>query len=225
MKKIILFCILGILLLGLLLTMVLLLPDQPKIEEAKNSIPVINAVSLPSTYLSTGQIVLYRWTIKADGKSKIGWREIEFNISGTFNGEPLTNDYFPIAAITGGAQIWDAESNTRVIGIISSNHTADGSVIFFETTNEQVIAAGKTRVYELRGNIISPIKNGDVVSIKINKKSTSPLRGTYASLLNTPGAFLWTDRSAINHSESTPDWANDYNVSGLPTAVLTLVKK
>ena len=49
----------------------------------RKSKPIIAAASLPNKALSTGEKVLYRWTITADQKGDISWQDITFEVSGS----------------------------------------------------------------------------------------------------------------------------------------------
>lgn len=157
---------------------------QATTSETEESIPVIAAASLPSTLLSTGEKTLYRWTITA-GEKNIGWKEIEFNISGRLDGgvigsgyydPPLTQDaIFVVLKGTGDPRVineikvWDG--NGALAGTVFFNNTitmTDGSFVRFEATNKQIILAGTTKIYELSGNVLVS-KSGDAVATKINK--------------------------------------------------------
>lgn len=186
MKIILKIALLAILLVALLVIVVIKLPNQPQTSTGKTErpVPVIAAASLPNTILSTKETTLYRWTVTA-GKNDIGWREIEFNISGKLDGGVIGSAYYdpPLTQnavfvvlkgtddprVIDGIKIWDG--NAKVAGTVFYNNTVtmtDGSFVRFRATNEQIIAAGKTKIYELRGNIMVP-KSGDVIATKITK--------------------------------------------------------
>lgn len=48
----------------------------------RKSKPYVTAASLPSTVLTAGEIVLYRWTVTADEKGNISWNKNLFDITG-----------------------------------------------------------------------------------------------------------------------------------------------
>jgi len=52
-------------------------------ELLHQSRPTVAAASLPSTILSAGEKVLYRWTVTADAAGNIGWKKVVFDLSGS----------------------------------------------------------------------------------------------------------------------------------------------
>ncbi|MDD4986125.1 MAG: hypothetical protein PHQ43_10130, partial [Dehalococcoidales bacterium] len=128
-------------------------------------------------------------------------------------------------------------------GVAVWNFTQGGARIVFIPSTEQVIAAGETKTYELRGNLLYGGLAGDAISVQIAKRSTATNTSAFSTLArdvdgnaatawtatSTASTFVWTDRSgaastAVTHSSVSSDWSNDYKVSGLPTASLSLSK-
>ena len=129
--------------------------------------------------------------------------------------------------------------------IRTNANTGTGQNVIFVAGTEEVIAAGETRTYELRGTIINAPITGDTVLVKVPDLSTTATTSDYglasrnATIFTsedksvndaldvfstTTLAFIWTDRSVASHTLHTADWTNDYKVSGLPTTVLSLAK-
>jgi hypothetical protein len=123
-------------------------------------------------------------------------------------------------------------------GVYVWNYLAGGARILFVPSTEQVIAAGETKTYELRGSIAYGGSAGDSISTQIARRSTATSTGSFVTVAqdggelfgynvtSTAATFVWTDRSGAGatHSGSTADWSLDYKVSGIPTATLSLSK-
>jgi len=130
------------------------------------------------------------------------------------------------------------EVSATIAGMSVWNYVTGGSRIAFVAAAEEVIAAGATKTYELRGDFLYPGTTGDTVSVKIESISTATTTDNYeaTTLGNLTGtattepyfsnaSFVWSDKSkagTATHNYSSADWANDYKVSGIPTATLSL---
>lgn len=257
----------------------------------RQSKPTLAAASLPSTTLTTGERVFYRWTVTADSKGAIGWKAIAFNFSGTLsNGDALGAATSTIASVAGSNttagpdaglvadgiyiltsgtgigtskvinefKVWDLTNNLQVTATTSDSAAYDisspigaiirwdtdagnGVNVIFVSATEEVIAAGQTKTYELRGTILSAgaPSTGDSVLVKVADLSTAvttsgfyTVFADYTSLggngVTTTMSFVWTDRSGASsgnaHDVSTSDWTQDYKVTGIPMAILSLTK-
>ncbi|MBI2624772.1 MAG: trypsin-like peptidase domain-containing protein [Candidatus Nealsonbacteria bacterium] len=245
----------------------------------RKSKPTLAAASLPSTTLTTGEKVLYRWTVSADSAGAIGWKRVVFNITGTLAGNTIGATSTVTTATTGNTyrdgvytvtsgtgtgltksinqfKVWDVTNNQQVTAIatdangynLSTNSVgaiirvdsdaSAGSNVIFVAESEQQVAAGTSRTYELRGNIVRAPSAGDALLTRIADLGSSSLSNSYPSVATAAGgdislvdpsvtigaSFIWSDRSTTNHSESTSDWINDYKVDGLPVATLSLSK-
>lgn len=179
----------------------------------RKSSPTITVGSLSSNYLSIGTRTLYRWTISADSGGDIGWKKIKFEVTGTLNGIVANSSRIS------NLKVLDVKTGDEVTGNVTYTNTSNGFTINFVANNEQILSAGQFRAYQIGADILS-VKSGDSILTKINSEATSLITTAYASVAT--GSFIWTDRSATGHSEDTPDWINDYKVSGLPTTALSL---
>jgi len=218
----------------------------------RKSKPSIASAALPSTTFGAGEKVLYRWTITADEKGDIGWKQITFSISGsvTYNGESYTvgcvgnecaslhdgvymstsTDPGSVKLIaTSSMAIYDVGSGEQITATTTATawtvNNANGvALVKFVAAQEQVIAAGTTKTYELRGVILTGGASGDSLITKLAATSTSPVSDTYSAVAATGPTITWTDRSGAGatHSSTSQDWTNDYKVDGLPTSALTL---
>jgi hypothetical protein len=223
----------------------------------RQSAPTLASASLPSTVFGAGEKTLYRWTITADSQGAIGWEQMTFSLSGnvTYGGSSHTvgcvvdengcadqtdGVYMSTSTEVGGVpliatssmKIYDVATNEEVIATTTATgwtvSQANGlAKIKFVAASEQVIAAGKTKTYELRGTILTGGATGDALMSKLAALSSSLVSGdTYANVAGIGVSLTWTDRSGAGgtHSAGSQDWTNDYKVDGIPTATLTLSK-
>jgi hypothetical protein len=220
--------------------------------------PSISTPSLPSTTLVAGTKTLYRWTVTADDEGAIGWKKVIFETSGSIT---VSDTGYTIGMGTGtasalnhavyaGTSTYDGTkliTNLKVYNVATNEEVtasttpyvyndADngGAKIIFNANSEEVIAAGQTKTYELKGNISQSGASGDSISTYINTVATATSTGTLLTQLGGAGVeatstdtatFVWTDRSGAGSSHSTwssSDWTNEYKVTGLPTNSLSL---
>ena len=206
----------------------------------------------------------------ADSAGAIGWKKVIFDVSGSIqvgsdyctvgkggttstdgvymgtSTDVQTNTVTNALIATSSMKIYNVATNKEIEATTTDtgwyvwNYTAGGARIGFVAKDEQTIAAGETKTYELRGDISYGGKSGDSLSVKIEERSTATSTNTYETLVgngwnygdqftavtSTVPTFIWSDRSgaAATHSMGTSDWTNDYQVSGLPTNSLTLSK-
>ena len=181
----------------------------------RQSQPTIEAVDLTDTYLAVGDKTLYRWAVSADTKGNIGWKKIKFEVTGILNGVAVNSSQIS------EPKVFDVKTGNEILGSVAYADIPNGFAIIFETDQEQFIEAGQVKNYQLRANVLS-VKSGDVISTKINSEAISFTAADYASVLT--GSFIWSDRSAANHSEATSDWLNDYKIPNLPATTLSLLR-
>jgi hypothetical protein len=97
----------------------------------------------------------------------------------------------------------------------------------FVAAAEEIVPAGQTKTYELRGTILTGGMTGDILATKIDSATTTAITSTYASVAGiSTASFVWTDRSGAGgtHSAGSTDWTADYKVPGIPTSPLSLSK-
>jgi len=101
----------------------------------RKSKPIIAAASLPNKALSTGEKVLYRWTITADQKGDISWQDITFEVSGSIQvgGEKFfIGSKTEIPALTDAVYIQSANDTLKKLIL------AESFRIFDVGTGEQI---------------------------------------------------------------------------------------
>jgi hypothetical protein len=208
---------------------------------------------LPSSIYGAGVKTLYRWTVTADSKGDIGWKKVVFDVTGSVqiasnNSYTLgmgtstsalnyavymgtSADLTSIKAVS-SLQVWDTNTNTEITAantpfVYNGGATGGAKVIFIANT-EQVVAAGSTKTYELRGTFGYAGYASDSITTNIAALSSSTSTSAYAAAAGGAGAtatstaasFVWSDRSGDDtgsHSATTADWTNDFKVFGIPT--------
>ena len=135
-------------------------------------------------------------------------------------------------------------------GISVYNYHTGGARVAFVTKTEQVVSAGATKTYELRGDILYGGKAGDSISTKIAKRATASSTTNFFALASfttstqvvsgldssspnahnyvtsTAPTFVWSDKSGsgATHNYVSTDWSNEYKLATFPTATLSLSK-
>ncbi len=168
------------------------------------SIPTIVNGTLPTTVLSSGNMVLNRFSVTANAKGVIDWRTIKFTISTT-------------TATASGFTLVD-ESNTSVG---TCTLTAQTTVTCTSATDNQ-IAAGTTKTYSLKANVVATEDHG-AISTYIARPSTTFANPDAHDDLSS-ASFIWSDEPTASHAASSEDYMGDFLVRNLPLDSLTLSK-
>jgi len=203
--------------------------------------PTVSATALPSTTLAGGTKVLAKFTVAADAGGDLSFKRLLFTVSGTLGGKTIGNDdttaaTTSITGINSGATstdtavinavgLYNSATGEQVAGTAYYENTSSQSYVAYVLTNEEIVSAGTSKTYELRGTILVGGSTGDAISVKIENKATSfstpktyaNIRGTAdsAGSVNKTNSFIWSDRSNTSHSLTTQDWENDYLVSDI----------
>lgn len=180
--------------------------------------PTISTVALPSTTLSAGSKTLAKVNVAADANGAVAWKVLEFTVSKTANPTIASSSY---QLWEGGTQITALATSTTGDNLATTS--AGSATIRFVVTNEQTIAAGSSKTYELRATIGGSLVAGQSVYANVGNPSTSnTASAAYAAGTIAAKSFAWSDQAVAGHSESTADWNDDYLVSGLATDSQTL---
>ncbi len=191
----------------------------------RKTVPTLSSVAVSST-LTEGTIDLAKVKVSADAAGDIGWKKIVFAVKKTAAlslGATTTLKLYD----DGGNQIAGTFATTTgdlLGGLDSLDNLTSGNLIFVATT-EEVISAGSSQTYRLEGSVAGTASGSNYVEVSVPATSTSQSTGTFSAIHTAVGdsseSFVWTDRSVIGtaHSESTSDWANDYKVKGLNSAL------
>lgn len=83
-----------------------------------------------------------------------------------------------------------------------------------------------TKTYAVKGDVLMNVVVGDYVSTKYDATSKVMVSsaGSGQIGLNAYASLTWTDYSALNHSDETGDWHNDFLIKYLPLATQTIKK-
>lgn len=198
--------------------------------------PTFSNVALPTTSLNDGTVVLARFTVSADAADQVSLKKITFNVTktaaivaNTANGVREVGQGSDIpAAVTNGAGC-AAAATACVIGVVF--------------TDEQVIAAGTSKTYELRSAVTATaasstmstviatdtvLVTGELEAAGDNVESWNPVVASAAYNL------IWSDNSGIPHDDvvggsgaddaATNDWTNGKYVKTLPSDAQTLTR-
>lgn len=182
-------------------------------------VPVISNVNLPAgaTTLSAGENrIIARIKIEKKGEN-IGWRRIIFNInkSNTFT---VSN----VILRRDGETAALAEGNNVVLsaGLANIATTTNGTITVTIPNEEEI---GTTeRIYVLTANLTGNIVAGNTLGTNIARPTGAYTAPVVLANVSAAASFVWTDRSALNHADTTADWNSDFRVDGLPTESQTL---
>jgi hypothetical protein len=195
-------------------------PDGTKIENNSRaianvqyiykSVPAIITQPLSTAHLYPGTNTLSKITISASPAGSIGWKKNSWMITKTAD-LTLSSDF----------HLYDS-SNSEVDGVFTATVDLSGSatngLLTFVASNEQEISSSES--YTLKTNVGGIVASGNYISTSIQSPSTYSEPNSFSS--NDKATFVWTDRSAINHSLFTKDWNNDFKVISLPTEAQTI---
>ncbi len=237
---------------------------RQKLEEDKSikkSEPTLASSTLSTQTLISGTQTFYKWTVAASWRGDINWKLITFYITGALSGgsnalsmgtddTPTWVNYDGIYGIQSGAttsdtrvisnlKVYDSSSGTQVSGTFyyRSKISSSGYYVIFVPANEEIVAGGSSKTYELKGDFLTPV-SGSSLNVGIPALGSFVFSNTYDNIAGDNDSnyissgtnviptvsFIWSDKGVASHSVSTNDWRNDYKVSGLPTTTLTMTK-
>lgn len=181
----------------------------------------------PSYTIKTVPSPVLKFRVAANAVGAISWRKLQFvvNMTDADMVAAATSGVVRVRDVTsGGTQLSlsNALSHTNITGSGSVPITAgSGGYVDIELANEEVIAPGTYKEYELYltfNNIASTPAGSDprlVIGLSSREElNESIIVGTYSSVAgsdldtNQRASTIWSDRSASPHSVSSPDWTN-----------------
>jgi hypothetical protein len=188
-----------------------------------NTEPTVNISGATAGTLYNGTNELYKFTVTADAKGDVGMKQIIFNVSPSMStsADTIGNFRFYRGSIelTDVVSITDGQAvDIEGAGTISSVAATSVIVLF---ASEEVVTKDTSQTYYLKANITGVSTVGESISTYINDDAGYVYPAAFATNI---GYFVWTDRSQLNHSESTRDWTNGYLVDTLATDTYTLSK-
>ena len=199
----------------------------------RRSKPTITLVALPSTVLNTGNQVVMRFTVSADASGDVAFEHVQLAISKTTNPTLVSSGTSSLRRVGDSANL---AGTTAISGALSAGGAASGTFDIF-LTNEEPVAAGTSRTYDVRLTVAGAPTSGDSVSSSLNGDGAAA--GTETGVIANPGAgtatvagtarnFAWSDISTVNHGDftqgSSADWANGRYLKVLPSDTQTMSK-
>ncbi len=173
--------------------------------------PTITEVSLPTTVLTNGEMVLAKFTIAADSAADVFFKELNFSYA--------TTDGVGLASV----KLYKSGNSTALNSAASPNTGA--KTVEIVLTSEETVPAGSSVTYELKGTI-SGASTNDSIYVTLKDSASSSYAGTSTTYdllkLYETGGILWSDGSATPHSSSSADYADCNYVKTLPMTFDTL---
>jgi len=181
---------------------------------AYKTVPTITNQTLPSSVLSAGTLTLSKFQVSSPGT--IGWKDIIFSVTKTGGSGK---------AAIGTTNIYnEADQNTSLDTCTVTNGGATDTTATITCTVATEEYFSGSRTYVLKSAISGTPATSDVISTSIGQTNPYVAPTDYTTVNGTTAEFVWTDRSAQSHSESTTDWNNGYLVKTLPTDAQTLTR-
>lgn len=182
-------------------------------------------------------IKVIKVTIAADSAEQVSWKKIQLAVS---TGAASLTAVTANPGTTGNVQIIPVGGSALNIATAFSGSTASASTtsaiagnssgfVTLILNQEEVIGAGQSKTYDIKltfQNLCTTTTGCASASVKLHQaESTLVAATTYANAeLSAGGAttdgtpsFIWSDNSAVGHSESTADWANSVLIKTLPS--------
>lgn len=189
------------------------------------------AISSLQSNLTNGQVKVLKFRITADSKEQISWKKMQFKVSMT--GATVT------AAATSNVIIRDVASSVNLtlsaafsgpkVEMGTSSLPIYGGASGFVTVvlaDPQDVVAGSYKDYELIltfANVPSSASGASasaVVFTYLGEKEASFGDIQYLEgVINGIPSFIWSDNSALGHTEQTKDWANGVYVKDFGDSV------
>lgn len=198
--------------------------------------PTITVAS-PGGTLGATLTPVIRFTVAADSAEQVSWKKVQLAVtmsgatmtavtaapgtSGNVTLKPVGGSNLNIATAFSGSTA--AASTTAAI-----TGGTTGYVTLILNTAED-IAAGSSKTYEVAltfSDLTASASGGANASVKLHQAETTLVAATTQSavensdsngVINGSPSFIWSDNSAVGHSESTSDWANSVFVKTLPS--------
>ncbi len=227
------------------------------------SIPTVNLVDLTNSTVINGQATdLYKFTVTAGSNGSVALKQFKLNVSWSDGGTADSMEIESMKLYKNGSNVTaitmedeDGDSVTSTSGLLNKtvSNVVDNTLVV-QFTDEDVISAGETVTYVVRGTpqgfrmtgsdtsgdsvsfylpTDSAYNEADSVSSYLNLTSTGIAQlftsATTAGQSGTAANFIWSDLSAQSHvgsanSSSTGDWHSGYLVLNLDLSNETWTK-
>jgi hypothetical protein len=200
----------------------------------RKSVPTVSDVALPSTILTQGEVVAARVRIGASASGDVGIKTLTVDVqkpndvavSGTGDGTHST------------VRVYGAGENLVGQSDASAGCAAGGGTfcqIRTEFADEEDLAAGSAKTYDVRVNVSGALADGDSLATVLDGDAqvltgalSAGSNADQVAVSGTDADFAWSDLSAASHDSavgaSSADWASGAYVMTLPTDVQVMVK-
>jgi len=194
------------------------------------TVPTIEVAEASDTLLSTGQQPLMKFTVTADEAEQVSIKKITLQID--VNNATVSLDTLGDIAIKDLTNnVWyrygDNTLTHTTTSDIGDNESAT-TTIEFTDSGGITIAAGSSVTFEVYVNVVAVGSGSASVQGKLilhsSEENAPATPDTYANIAAGNNYFIWSDNSAVPHSEESEDWFNGYKVEGLPTPAKTISK-
>ena len=197
------------------------------------TVPTIEVADAEDTLLSiNSEEPLMKFTVTADDAEQVSIKRITLQISvsnatvsldtlGDIAIKDLTNNAW---YKTSGGDFTITHTTTSDVG---DGQTATTTITFADTGGV-TIAAGSSVTFQVYINVTALGSGSASVQGKLilhtSEESSPATPAAYSSIASGNNYFIWSDNSAVPHSESSSDWLNGYKVEGMPTSAKTISK-
>ena len=181
----------------------------------RKTVATITNVALPSTVLNDGTQTIAKFSVAADAAGDVYFQELNWTYA-TSTGVDITD---------GTIFMYKESDQSTALNSADSLPTDDSMVFEIIMTTEQVVAAGTSVTYVVKGTVSG---SADNKSFSTNLKSsasaaTAGTSTTYADLKTyETGGIVWSDGSATPHSSTSADYADCTYMKNLPADSQTL---
>ena len=169
-----------------------------------------------TTALYNAEVPVFKWNETADAAADMSQKRLQVYIY------PSGVSVGPYRLFRGATDITDKVSITAgPVDLKTSSLGADDSgwALTILWKDEEVIAAGTSKTYELRARV-KDASPGDSLTHFIPSDGGCYVTSPYAKISGQ--VFVWSDMSAADHSEKSTDWTNGCRVDELPSLRQTL---
>ncbi len=162
----------------------------------RKSIPTFAGQSLSSSAEPVGSD-LYKFTVTADVAGAVDLGQVSFKVSTTTVNVTAWHLYDATSGSLGSA-----------LNATGVNANSSGIVKIAPDTTVQ-IGAGQTKTFVVRADTITGSwTTASAIHVNLASADTSFVANNTKSALKAGNNYVWSDRSASGHSDSTSDWTN-----------------
>ena len=178
------------------------------------SYPAVLLDALPSSSGFTNNVPLARFEVTANPAGPVNINEINFDIAPTSG---VTFGHLNVVVYNNAAYqpLPNGSSVSTGVVNISENLQPIGGVLTY--ANSITIPAGRTYYFQLQGNFSSSPTGLGSVTTKLQGDSSFSGMNTASEV---SGNFVWSPNMNGTSGVNDADWANGYQISGLPTTGL-----